>query len=1126
MTSRLSGAAPLREVRVHLPRPAEGAAPPLDDDQQRVVAHVGGPLLVLAGPGTGKTTTIVEAAAARLCGPRAMRPDEVAVLTFSRRAAAEVRSRLAARLPAGAVPVVSTFHSFAWRLLAEQSGEFAPQALLTGAEQELAVRELLGSPDAFWARWWPEDRRESLRSPGLAEEVIGFMAAARAAGWEPADVDELAARAAAAAGQRTPSSDVVPPEWPALARFFELYLQVLDWQQAVDYSEAVHRARLLVSAKPELQGRFRAIYVDEYQDTDPAQVGLLAALAVPQTTLVAVGDPDQAIYRFRGADVRGILGFPDQFPDALGAPAPTVVLRRTRRFGVAIRAVADRWIDPVGLGGLPVAAQLEHRRPISEGPDGCVELRVFGSAEDEADGIADLLRRAHLDADRPLPWSDLAVLVRSGPDIVRLERALVAADVPVVVPPDERPLGQEPALAPLITGLRLAADPSSVSLPDIEAFLSSPLVGLTALQVRRLQRALRLEDVRRCRAEGCIPTRTAGQLLSELFAPELPDAPEVPTIPIGGLPVDLAQPMDQVLETIAAVRRASRDLPEQLWLLWSHGSNRRGEAGRWARQLRARALRGGSGAHAADATLDAALELFRVAERMPKGTDTTLFIDALVRQRVPAVRSADAAAIGDGVHLMTAHRAKGGQWPVVVLAGLQQDRWPDSRGPVSLLGADRIGPEGLQPPRTRRELLDDERRLAYVAATRAQRRLVLTAVESPAGDDAPSGLFDEASEAVREGQGGTSDAATDEAGVAAAPDIGSPVSAGPRERLNPAALVASLRTALADPATPAAVQQAAAVRLAQLHRDLPGIGALAPAADPQRWWGVVDSTIAPDPLIPADAPVRLSATALSGLAQCPTRWFLQRRAEASTPRPSSAGFGSLLHAAIAAVHSGELPAEAQAMADAIRPAFDLLPYEADWEAARAWQAAREAIDRFLTWHGARGREVVAAELDFDVVTEVPGDQVRLVGAVDLVDVGPDGVDVVDFKTGKTVPTRADAACDLQLGVYQRAIADVEQVAGRTVAGARLVYLAKGSGKPTCREQAGLTPDDSWLDEAFADAVHTLRSEELPARPDLTKRCERCSLRPMCPAWGQLEWIDTPAPPEPAGDPSMLPGFQS
>ena len=200
------------------------------------------------------------------------------------------------------------------------------------------------------------------------------------------------------------------------------------------------------------------------------------------------------------------------------------------------------------------------------------------------------------------------------------------------------------------------------------------------------------------------------------------------------------------------------------------------------------------------------------------------------------------------------------------------------------------------------------------------------------------------------------------------------------------------------------------------------------------------------------------------------------------------------------------------MADAIRPAFDLLPYEADWEAARAWQAAREAIDRFLTWHGARGREVVAAELDFDVVTEVPGDQVRLVGAVDLVDAGPDGVEVVDFKTGKTVPTRADAACDLQLGVYQRAIADVEQVAGRTVAGARLVYLAKGSGKPTCREQAGLTPDDSWLDEAFADAVHTLRSEELPARPDLTKRCERCSLRPICPAWGQLEWIDTPRRP--------------
>lgn len=134
----------------------------------------------------------------------------------------------------------------------------------------------------------------------MARELRGLMAAVRGRGLEPEAFAALAERH----GQL---------DWAAVADFFEEYLQVLDLRGALDYSELIHRARALVQSDQTLRGRYRAIYVDEYQDTDPAQVAFLTSLVTARTTLVAVGDPDQAIYRFRGADVRGILNFPDDF---------------------------------------------------------------------------------------------------------------------------------------------------------------------------------------------------------------------------------------------------------------------------------------------------------------------------------------------------------------------------------------------------------------------------------------------------------------------------------------------------------------------------------------------------------------------------------------------------------------------------------------------------------------------------------------------------------------------------------------------------------------------------------------------------------------------------------------------
>ncbi|TSB08248.1 AAA family ATPase, partial [Streptomyces benahoarensis] len=308
--------------------------PALDAAQRAVVQHRDGPLLVLAGPGTGKTTTLVESVAARV--RRGTDPERILVLTFSRKAAVALRDRLAARLGTTALPQATTFHSFCYALVrAHQDADlFAdPLRLLSGPEQDLVVRELLaGQADlaaAGRARvTWPDELRACLTTRGFADEVRAVLARSRELGLGP---DALAAFA-----RRTGR-----PDWGAAAAFLAEYLDVLDAQGVLDYAELVHRAVLLAEdaatgVAARLTTAYDAVYVDEYQDTDPAQLRLLRALAgpgatrgapgTPGRTLLAFGDPDQSIYAFRGSDVNGILDFPTAFPRGDGTPAPVAVL--------------------------------------------------------------------------------------------------------------------------------------------------------------------------------------------------------------------------------------------------------------------------------------------------------------------------------------------------------------------------------------------------------------------------------------------------------------------------------------------------------------------------------------------------------------------------------------------------------------------------------------------------------------------------------------------------------------------------------------------------------------------------------------------------------------------------------
>src|SRR5690606_4169105 len=267
-----------------------------------------------------------------------------------------------------------------------------------------------------------------------------------------------------------------------------------DNHAATDYPDLVRRAVIEAQAHaPELRREFSHVFVDEYQDTDPGQVALLQALAGDGGNLVAVGDPHQSIYGFRGAEVRGILDFPSVFPTRTGERAPVVVLGTTRRFGTEILTAATRISGRLPLtGAIPADVAAAFNRPrVAEGtPPGRVEVITYDTERAEAERIADLLRRAHLEDG--VNWSDMAVLVRSGRSTLPvLRRLLTSAGVPVEVASDEIPLVEEPGVRPLLDALgtvieSVGAEQRVPTVETAESLLLSPLGGLQALELRAL----------------------------------------------------------------------------------------------------------------------------------------------------------------------------------------------------------------------------------------------------------------------------------------------------------------------------------------------------------------------------------------------------------------------------------------------------------------------------------------------------------------------------------------------------------------------------------------------------------------------------------------------------------------
>lgn len=1087
-----------------------------------MVDHADGPLLVLAGPGTGKTTTLVESVAARV--NRGADPARILVLTFSRKAAVELRDRMAARLGAARGPQATTFHSYCYALVrAHQDADlFAdPLRLLSGPEQDVTVRDLLAGQldlekEGLAHVRWPDELRACLTTRGFADEVRAVLARSRELGLGP---DALAAFA-----RRTGR-----PDWSAAAQFLAEYLDVLDAQGVLDYAELVHRA-VLLAERPEvsaqLAGAYDAVYVDEYQDTDPAQVRLLHALAgnlvgggsrgAGRTahadarnlgrdagagrTLVAFGDPDQSIYTFRGADVNGILQFPDTFRRADGAPAPVGVLTTSRRSGSELLAATRLLTRRMPLTRLPADTVRAHRELHAVREGGRVETYTYPTASTELDNIADLLRRAHLEGG--VPWREMAVLVRAGGrSLPAVRRALTSAGVPLEVDGDDLPLRHEPAVAPLLTALRTVATAALHHQPaetkeqeggqqdgpeaapvtalwltteTALTLLTSPLGSMDAADLRRLGRALRDEE----RAAGIRVPAPSDELLARALAEPERLVTHDPAYAHG------AQRLGALLRKARELLEGGGTAEEALWTLWNSTP--------WPGRLERAALRGGAGGRNADRDLDAVCALFETAARAEErtgGRGALNFLEEVDAQDIAADTLSRRTARPDAVRLMTAHRSKGLEWRLVVVAGVQEGLWPDLRRRGSLLEADRIGRDGLAEPLTPGALLAEERRLFYVAATRARERLVVTAVKAPADDgDQPSRFLTELGVEPRD------------------------VTGRPRRPLAVAALVAELRATTVDPAASDALRDAAAHRLARLAALTDDEGqALVPAAHPSRWWGLDEPTRSAVPLRDRDQPVTLSGSALDQLANtCALQWFLGREVKADAPATAAQGFGNVVHVLADEVASSRTPADLDVLMERLDSVWNGLAFDAPWKSEQEKDQARAALERFLKWHvlDRGGRTPTASEHDFDVTLEAGEYAVRIRGSMDRVEQDAEGrAYVVDFKTGKSAPTKDEVAAHPQLAVYQLAVREgaVDEVFdGRRPepGGAELVQLRQpapkkegGDAFPKVQAQEPLAGE--WVSDLLATAAGKVLDERFT--PTTGTHCTHCTFRASCSA---------------------------
>ncbi|MFG1791422.1 ATP-dependent helicase [Nocardia sp. NPDC049149] len=503
------------------------------------------PWQVLGGPGTGKTALLVDLAADRIAA--GADPESVLVLAHSKQAASTARDAITARLAGpdaeGGVPgatrepLARTLHSYAFSVLRRHAIAHGnpPPRLLTGAEQDAVLREMLRGDLIDIAAGadglWPERLQPALPLGGFAEQLRDLMLRATERGLGPEDLVHL-------------GREHGKPEWVAAGKFAVRYEQtmLLRWSVGVEAPEAtapaLDAAELVGAALDALAGdakllaaeraRIRYLLVDDAQHLDPQAAMLVRAIGHSAHTTVVAGDPDQAIFAFRGADARfvGDLDVPD---------GQRIVLSDSHRAGGAVHVAVARVAARLP-GSAPQRFSPPKRADHPEDDGTEVRVRVLATPAKEAALIADHLRRAHLTGG--VPWSRMAVIVRSVPlSLPPLRRALLAAGVPVQQPALDTPLARRRGAAWMLLSLRAvlagetprrggqrAAEPAFTP-DDALDLLAGPLGGADQITLRRLRRGVRRSVLESERNRRSVQGSAAAERNAEDAAGDWPEPP-------------------------------------------------------------------------------------------------------------------------------------------------------------------------------------------------------------------------------------------------------------------------------------------------------------------------------------------------------------------------------------------------------------------------------------------------------------------------------------------------------------------------------------------------------------------------------------------------------------------------
>ncbi|MFJ5954918.1 ATP-dependent helicase [Paenarthrobacter sp. NPDC092416] len=1093
-------------LRLLPPREVHFDPPELSPDQRAVVSlrQGSGPVMVPGGPGTGKSTVLVESAVRRV-REDGVDPERILILAPGRHAAAALRDTFTGRLDRSlSTTPARTWASYAFDVIRRAKAEGVlplprPPKLLSGPEQDLIIKELLeGHARPGFELPWPEDLAAALPTRGFRHEIRQLFDRIIESGRTAEDLVGLA-------------YECGRPDWMAAAELYGEYRDVLDLRmpEAFDPAGIITAARQVFQDSPEFlaaeRERLQLIIVDDAQESNPAVFELMADIAEAKDVMVAYS-PDTVVQGFRGAR-------PDlvsELPALLGGPGHRVLERPLQYTHRHASQVADSWTRVAARISQRPGGQLARRLeqlPPSEAPGsaeraaGRVEGHILPSSVHELRYVAQRILEAQLRDGREL--GQIAVIVRNGGQISQLQRYLSGQGIPVRVPVADSAVRDEVAVRPLLETFGVVLDPAKLTPETAVSLLTSRIGGATAIELRRLRQSLRREEL----------LGGGGRSSDALLVEALLEPGALASLGIEGSSARRLARM--ISEGKAAAAEQGANAESVLWALWQAT----GLASRWASM----ALEGGAGAARADRDLDAMMALFHTAERFVDqlpGCGPEQFLEYLLNQELPMDTLAARAQLEECVEIMTPASAAGREWPVVIVAGLQEGVWPNTRLRGELLGstlfADAVE-HGVEhalrrgPLSRLRDIRYDELRSFSTAVSRARELLICTAVSSE--DEQPSSFL----------------------------DYVAPLAPGEYARdytpvdrpMTLRALVAELRqhAQQEDTGGRAGSQspQDAARVLARLASVVPPV----PGAHPDSWWGLA-ALSSEEAVVPPGATVHVSPSKVETVHKSPLDWFVQAAGgEAATDFARS--LGTLVHSIaqeLPDASGGEYVAE-------LARRWPALGMKDNWEGKLDYQRAElmvRKLAQYILLMRSQGRSLLAVEHDFEVsLPDVhlagphpvaagnDADTTRhavLRGQVDRLEIDGEGrLVIVDLKTGKRQPGKAEVASHPQLGAYQAAVlkgAFQDAVNGATThdaaqpalrgtspapGGAVLAQLGTKTKTPAVQQQDPLDAADNWAEELVNEAAALMAGSTFEARHDPTKAGHGghgCRLPDVCP----------------------------